>query len=282
MGLFNRFRRLIRSNLNDMISKAENPEKVLDQLLSDMNRQLIDAKKSVASAIADERKLKRRVDETHEQAAEWEERAALALRNQREDLAREALLKRQEFTQHAAEYQKQWQSQQESVDRLKISLRGLEQKREEAQRKRNMLVARARSAEARRRMQQTLRSQSDTSAFDAFDKLSARLDEIEAENEAFEELEGTPQSDSLEREFAKLEGASSDSEKLLEALRKKLALEDQRAQSPESGGADSGGGSTQAPGGSGAGGAEEIDETLEALKRKLREEDKGEKTDGDG
>ncbi len=261
MGLFDRFRRLIRSNLNDMISKAENPEKVLDQLLSDMNRQLIDAKKSVASAIADERKLKRRVDESLEQAEEWEEKAALALRNNREDLAREALLKKQELAQHAEEYKKQWQSQVESVDRLKISLRGLEQKREEAQRKRNMLVARARSAEARRQMQQTLRSQSDTSAFDAFDKLSARLDEIEAENDAFEELEGSSQSDSLEREFAKLEGASSDSEKLLEELRKKLALEDRSAQSTRGGGSVSGQGET-----------EDVDEELEAIKRKLRDE----------
>lgn len=270
MGLFNRFRRLIRSNLNDMISKAENPEKVLDQLLSDMNRQLNDSKKSVAAAIADERRLRKRVDETLEQADEWEEKAALALRSSRDDLAREALLKKQELTQHATDYEKQWQAQREAVDRLKISLRGLEQKRDEAQRKRNMLVARARSAEARRRMQQTMRSQSDTSAFDAFDKLSARLDEIEAENEAFEELEDSSQSDSLEREFAKLEGTNTDSDRLLEALRKKLALEDKRAQStadnahsrPDAGTADSAA-------------ASDVDETLEALKRKLREESEG-------
>lgn len=172
MGLFDRFRRLVQSNINDMISKSENPEKVLNQLIEDMNRQLIDAKKSVASAIADEKKLEKRIADTRAQSDEWERKAILAVRADKEDLARQALERKAALDEFAEEQQKQWQSQHDAVERLKLSLRGLQQKLEESQRKRTLLIARSKRVEAQRKIQETLGGLSDTSAFEAFDRMS--------------------------------------------------------------------------------------------------------------
>jgi phage shock protein A len=94
MGIFSRLKTLISSNVNDLINKAENPEKMLNQLLIDMNTQLIESKKAVAMAIADEKKLERETANQQSQAQEWEKKAMLAVRSGKDDLAREALLRK--------------------------------------------------------------------------------------------------------------------------------------------------------------------------------------------
>src|SRR5690606_40275041 len=92
MGILQRLSLLIRSNINDAISRGENPEKVLNQVIADMREQLARAKQEVAVAIADERKLRAQVDEERKQAADWENRAILAIREGRDDLAKQALI----------------------------------------------------------------------------------------------------------------------------------------------------------------------------------------------
>jgi len=92
MGLFDRLSRLLRSNINDLIAKAENPEKMLVQVIEDMRKQLAQAKQEVAVAIADERKLRMQVEDERKQAREWERRARLAVREGRDDLAKQALV----------------------------------------------------------------------------------------------------------------------------------------------------------------------------------------------
>jgi phage shock protein A len=228
MGIFDRFRRVVKSNLNDLISKAENPEKMLNQLIVDMNEQLIESKKSVASAIADEKKLERAVNQNASQGDEWERKARLALKAGKEDLAREALLRKQEFDNLAGQYKEQWQAQHDSVDKLKSSLRSLQQKIEEAQRKKNLLIARAKRAEAQKRIQSTIGSMGDNSAFAAFDKMAAKVDQIEAEVDAVAEIsDATTQGDDLESQFAQLEAGGAGSDMLLEDLRKKMEVEGQ-------------------------------------------------------
>ncbi|MFW5825933.1 MAG: PspA/IM30 family protein [bacterium] len=270
MGIFDRFRRVVKSNLNDMISKAENPEKMLNQLIVDMNQQLIESKKSVASAIADEKKLERQVKENLAAGQEWERKAMLAVRAGKDDLAKEALIRKQEFDKTAAQYKEQWEAQHESVEKLKSALRGLQQKIEEAQRKKNLLVARARRAEAQKRINETIGGMADTSAFEAFDQMSKRMDQIEAENDAMLEIEGTTESESLEQQFAQLE-AGGNTEQLLEGLKQKMAIEDKTGGSSGTGAAGAtGGGAGESS--DAAGSTEEVDEELEALKRKLNEE----------
>jgi phage shock protein A len=222
MGIFDRFRRVVKSNLNDMISKAENPEKMLNQLIIDMNEQLIESKKSVASAIADEKKLERLMNQQVSQGEEWDRKARLALKAGKEDLAKEALLRKQEFASLATQYQEQWKAQHDSVEKLKQSLRGLQQKIEEAQRKKNLLVARAKRAEAQKRIQSTIGSMADNSAFAAFDKMASKVDRIEAEVDAMAEIEDMSKTDDIESQFAALESSDASADILLEDLRREM------------------------------------------------------------
>jgi phage shock protein A len=227
MGLFSRFKRAVKSNINDMISKAENPEKMLNQLIVEMNEQLIESKKTVAASIADEKKLERQMVMNREQAAEWERKAMLAVKSGEDNLAKEALLRKQEYDNTVRQYQTQWQAQSESVEQLKSALRQLQQKIEEAQRKKNLLIARAKRAQAQKRMQQTMSSMADTSAFEVFDRMSEKVEQIEAEVDAMREIEASSSGDSLERQFQALEASDSSADKLLEDLKAKMAqLED--------------------------------------------------------
>ena len=223
MGIFSRLKTLISSNVNDMISKAEKPEKMLNQLILDMQTQLLESKRAVALAIADEKKLEREVANQESQAQEWEKKAMMAVRAGKDDLAREALLRKQEYDSAAAEYRKQWESQKESVEKLKESLRELQNKIEEAQRKKNLLIARAKRAEAQQKIQNTISSVSgNKSAFDAFDRMAQKIDQVEAHADAAKELEDLSSNTSLEKRFAELERSDSSSDLLLEDLKKKM------------------------------------------------------------
>jgi phage shock protein A len=227
MGLFDRFRRVVKSNLNDMITKAENPQKMLNQLIVDMNEQLIESKKTVAAAIADEKKLERQMNDSLAQAEEWERKAVLAVRAGKDDLAKEALVRQQEHESVANQYRSQWESQHESVEKLKASLRQLQQKIEEAQRKKNLLVARAKRAEAQKRIQTTLSGMSDTSAFEAFDRMASKVDQIEAEAQAMGEIEDMTSTDQdLESRFKALESSNASADLLLEQLKGKMKDEE--------------------------------------------------------
>ncbi|HBK58100.1 MAG TPA: hypothetical protein DDZ37_01815, partial [Spirochaetaceae bacterium] len=134
MGMFERLKTVISSNINSLISKAEDPEKMLNQMIIDMNEQLIESKKAVAMAIADEKKLEREMIENKAKADEWEKKAMLAVRAGRDDLAKEALLRKQEFEGYTTQLSQQWEAQKQSVEKLKEALRQLQTKIEEANR----------------------------------------------------------------------------------------------------------------------------------------------------
>jgi len=223
MGIFSRLKTLVSSNVNDMISKAEKPEKMLNQLLIEMNEQLIESKKAVAMAIADEKKLERETANQTALAQEWERKAMLAVNAGKDDLAKEALLRKQEYEKAAAEYHKQWQSQKTSVDSLKESLRELQSKIEEAQRKKNLLIARAKRAEAQQKIQSTISNVSgNRTAFDAFDRMAAKVDQMEAQADAAKELEDFSSNSSLDKKFAELEKSSDSADLLLLELKEKM------------------------------------------------------------
>jgi phage shock protein A len=206
-----------------MINKAENPEKMLNQLVIDMNQQLIESKKAVAMAIADEKKLERELQNQEGQAKDWEKKAMLAVNAGKDDLAKEALLRKQEHENSAGEYRKQWEAQKASVENLKGSLRDLQNKIEEAQRKKNLLVARAKRAEAQQKIQSTISSVSgNKSAFDAFDRMSAKVDQMEAQADAAKELEDLSANNSLEKKFAELEKSDSTADMMLLELKEKM------------------------------------------------------------
>jgi phage shock protein A len=226
MGIFDRFKTVLSSNINDMISKAENPEKMLNQLLIDMNQQMVESKKSVAMAIADEKKIERELIEQKRQVEEWERKAVIAVKAGRDDLAKEALLRKQEAENYYLQLKPQWESQKAAVEKLKETLRQLQNKIDEAARKKNILIARAKRAEAQQKIQKTLTSMSgNTSAFDTFDRMAKKVDELEARAEASVELADLSQSSSLEKEFAKLESSGAGADLLLEELKQKMITE---------------------------------------------------------
>ena len=223
MGIFQRLKTFISSNVNDMINKAENPEKMLNQLVLDMNEQLIESKKAVAMAIADEKKLERETQNQQAMTQEWERKAMLAVRAGQDDLAKEALLRKQEHENNHVQFKQQWEAQKQSVSKLKDSLRELQAKIEEAQRKKNILIARAKRAEAQQKIQQTMSSVAgNKSSFEAFDRMAQKVDQLEAQADATKELEDFSSGSQLEKRFAELEKSSSSADLLLEDLKSKM------------------------------------------------------------
>ncbi len=252
MGLFSRLGTLIRSNINELINKAEDPEKMLNQVLVDMKSQLVEAKKQVAVAIADEKRLKKQYQQEAAKAAEWERKAMLAIKAGDDNLAKAALARKGEHDEVAETLRQQWEAQKQSVEQLKSALRGLDNKIEEAKRKRNILVSRQKRAEAQRTINETLGNINSTSAFDTFERMSDRVTQLEAEAEATAEISGALPEASLESQFKALE-ASSGVDDQLSALKQKMALQAAEAERKAIGGqvdASAGAGA-----GAGAGGA---------------------------
>ncbi|GMV05157.1 MAG: hypothetical protein AMXMBFR53_14360 [Gemmatimonadota bacterium] len=226
MGIIQKLSTVIKSNINDLISRAENPEKMLNQIILDMRDQLAKAKREVAAAIADERKLKAQLEDEVKQARDWEHRAMLAVKEGRDDLAKQALIRQQEHAERAAMLQQTWQQQAAETEKLKGSLRQLNDKIEEAKRKRNLLIAKQKRAQAQRRIHETMSGLSDTSAFEAFNRMADKIDEEErralAEAEVTEALAG----DTLETQFLRLEAGSGDAnvDAKLAALKQQMGL----------------------------------------------------------
>jgi phage shock protein A len=223
MGLFDRLSTLIRSNINDLISRAENPEKMLNQLIGDMKGQLAKAKQQVASAIADEKKLQADAESMKKQAEDWERRAMLAVQEGRDDLAKQALMRYNEAMQGAQQLHETWVKHKAETESLKGSLRQLNDKIEEAKRKKNILVARARRAEAQQRIQETMSGMSDKSAFESFERMTEKIEQQERKAIAAAELQNEFEGDQLMQQFQALEYKGAPDQQLLE-LKARMGL----------------------------------------------------------
>lgn len=224
MGIFSRLGSLIRSNLNDLIAKAEDPEKMLNQVLVDMKTQLVEAKKQVALAIGDEKRLRKQLEDQKRQSEEWERRAILAVQAGDDELAKEALQRQHEHEDLLGQFQQQWTTQKDAVEKLKEQLHVLNDKIEEAKRKRNLLIARQKRAEAQKTIQATMAGLSDTSAFDTFERMAERIEQIEAEAEAGREINLNLEGDSLTQRFKTLESKKGPSDIALLELKAKMGL----------------------------------------------------------
>jgi len=222
MGIFKRIKDVVKSNVNDLISKAEDPEKMLNQMVVDMREQVVEAKKGVAGAIADEKRLERQMNENKSKAKEWEQKAMIAVRAGKEDLAKQALVRKQEYANYVNDLQPQYDAQHAAVMKLKDQLKGLQNKIDEAQRKKNILIARAKRAETTKKIQATMGSLSNNSAFDVFDRMSNKVDKIEAEADALAELSDMSEDSSLDAQFKELESSGSSADLLLEELKAKM------------------------------------------------------------
>ena len=226
MGIFDRLSTLLKSNINDLISKAENPEKMLDQIVTDMKNQLARAKQQVAAAIADEKRLKDQAESEYKAAQDWEAKAMLAVKEGRDDLAKQALVRHGEHLENAQTLETTWQSHQMETEKLKNSLRDLNDKIQEAGRKKNLLLARQRRAQAQQKISETMSSMSEKSAFEAFARMEEKITSNERMIKASSEIDEEFSGDRLAHDFKRLEksaGSASADQQLL-ALKQKMGF----------------------------------------------------------
>ncbi|HEX2877689.1 MAG TPA: PspA/IM30 family protein [Polyangiaceae bacterium] len=263
MGFFQRLATLIKSNLNDLISRSEDPERMLNQIVEDMTTQLGEAKKMVALSIADEKRLEKQTQQELEAAAGWEKRAMLAVKASNDDLAKEALARKKEHESTAEQFKDQWQKQKQSVDQLKLALRALNSKIEEAKRKKNLLIARKKRAEAQKAIQETMGGLRNASAFETFDRMAGKIEQMEAEASAQAELNEEYSGDVLAHKFQQLEQTKGAEEDLL-ALKRKMGLAPPEPEPPKARVAAT-------AGGAGGGGSELDAAEQEELARALAE-----------
>lgn len=204
MGLFDRLSRVVRANLNDLVSKAEDPEKVLEQAVIDMQEDLVQLRQAVARTIAEQKRTEQRYNQDFTEAKKWEERAKLALSKGDENLAREALTRKKSLSDTATAYKTQLEQQTTMVESLRRNLVALEGKISEAKTKKNMLQARAKAANANAELQRTLGGIGTSSATGAFERMENKVLDMEATSQAAGELAGF----GIDQQFAQLESST--------------------------------------------------------------------------
>lgn len=214
MAVLERVATLVRANLNDLIDRAEDPEKMIKQVILDMENQLLQVKTQVAVAMADQHLLRKKQQEHEDQAAEWMKKAELAVDKQQDDLARAALARYQSFTKLAEDYGRQSGDQKLQVDTLRNALEKLDQKLNEARAKSDLLVAQHRRARALDRATQAQLAIGDRSTVADFDRLRSKVVRSEAISQAKAELVA----DDVDRRFEVLE-KEDEIGRLLDALK---------------------------------------------------------------
>jgi phage shock protein A len=203
MALLERVSTLIRANLNDLIDKAENPEKLIKQVILDMENQLLQVKTQVAIAIADQHLLAKKQKENDERIAEWNRKAEMAVGKNQDDLARAAIERSLQYQQRKESFVQQVADQKLQVETLKNALSKLQQKLEEAQAKSELLMAQHRRARTLTKAADAHAKMGDHSAVATFDRMKEKVMRSEAIGQAKTEL--MAESDSLDDRFAQLE-----------------------------------------------------------------------------
>jgi len=218
MGIFTRLRDIISSNINAMLDRAEDPEKLIRLMIQEMEDTLVEIKASCASAMAAQTKVRRQLDEAADACAGWEQKAALALEKGRDDLAREALLEKRRYQTRQDALDREHQDLKALVDQYQEDIVKLEEKLGLVREKQRMLIQRHLHARHKYRAEQEIRRAETSEAWLRFDKLQNRVERMEAEAELVN-LGRTPD---LEAELARL-GTDQEIEKELEALKRKKA-----------------------------------------------------------
>lgn len=218
MALLERVSTLIRANLNDLIDKAEDPEKMIKQVILDMQNQLMQVKTQVAIAIADQHVLEKKQKENGEKEAEWIRKAELAVDKKQDDLARAALERSMSFKQMAESFNSLMADQRTEVDNLKSALHKLEQKLAEAQSKSEMLIAQHRRSRALAKASDAQIAIGDKSKTATFDRMQNKVRRAEAVSQAKAEMV----SDNIDDKLAALE-KQDEIEKLLKEIKSRRA-----------------------------------------------------------
>ncbi|NET01211.1 MAG: PspA/IM30 family protein [Sphaerospermopsis sp. SIO1G2] len=200
MEIFRRLVRIVRANLNNLINGAEDPEQVLEQVVAEMQSNLIEMRQGIAAAIATQKRTERQGLAAQSQAEEWYSRAQLALQQNNENLAREALNKRQAYQKTSQSLFEQIEQQTQIVEKLKRDVKSLELKIAEVKTKKDMYIARARSAQASFKLKEMLSDVYGTSTSSALERMEDQVMQMESKAEVIGQLSD----DNLEKRFADL------------------------------------------------------------------------------
>ena len=264
MGLFDRVSRVVRSNLNAAVSSAEDPAKILDQTIIDMQEDLVQLRMATATAIASQKRMQQQSNQAQTEANNWQQRAQLALQKGDENLAREALSRKKVQSETSAAIKAQLDQQSGTVDTLKRNLIGLESKISEAKTKKDMLKARAQAAKANEQLQSAVGALGTSTAMGAFERMEEKVLQMEARGQAAAEIAGAD----LESQFAALEsGGDVDDE--LEAMKAQLLSGSSTNQALPAGAPASASGGAPATSTPAAPKDAAVDAELEDLKRQL-------------
>lgn len=207
MAIFERIGDLVRANINDLIDKTEDPEKMVKQIIIDMEDQLRTATQGLGTAMGSLNQVKKQLAVAQEQSNVWQGKAKQCLEQGNEELAKKALENKVGQDKMVTQYQEMVNSMEAQVDEIKSQIDVLKQKLEEARSKQAMLVARSQMADAKNKMAKTLGNMDSKSAFAKMDKMEKKIEAKEAEASAMSEVSGIEESDS--DPFAKMDKENS-------------------------------------------------------------------------
>jgi len=216
MGIFSRFSDIISSNINAMLDRAEDPEKMIKMMIREMEDTLVEIKSSCASVIAERKKLERQLEEVNSRKNLWTERADLAVSKGRDDLAREALIEKRRFSELSEALHDEIDEHSGLIEQYHRDILELEQKLTTAKEKKRILVQRHKRASSRKRAQSEIRKMDNVETMHRFEDLERRIDSMEAEADLVnygkkptldEEFESLSADEEIERELAKLKAA---------------------------------------------------------------------------
>ena len=214
MGIFTRFRDIISSNINAILDKAEDPEKLIKLMIREMEDTLVEIKAACAGAMASSKKVQRQLDALHERIRYWEEKAEIAVKKGRDDLAREALIEKRRFTNRLDGLESEFSEHNLLIEQYQDHIRQLEDKLKSARDKQRLLVQRHIHASRKRQAQEEIRRVDSSEAMLKFDELENRIERMEAEAD----LVNFGKKTALEAEFDVL-GVDEEIEKELQALK---------------------------------------------------------------
>ncbi|MBR1739903.1 MAG: PspA/IM30 family protein [Ruminococcus sp.] len=207
MAIFQRIGDLIRANINDLLDKAEDPEKMIKQLILDMEKELANGTEVLGQAIANQKQMQKGLEKAQAESQSWENKAKLALKAGNQDLAKQALAKKVNADKQAEEYQRLYDQATVQAETIRSQVEALKLKLDEARTRQSTLIARSKMADAQKSMSKSIGNIDSSSAYSKFNKMEEKIAAKEAQAEAFSEISGASQL--VNDPFADLESNSA-------------------------------------------------------------------------
>lgn len=218
MSIFNRISDILKANINDLLDRAEDPEKMVKQIIADMEEQVRDATEALGQAMASEKQAYAQLEKARQNSREWEDKAELAINAGNEELARKALTSKVEVDKNIQAFQVSYDQIAAQTSELHSRVEVLRQKLEEARQRQNMLIARAKMADATENVATAMTQTDPNSALAKLEKMERKVEDKEARAEAFAEMSG-------ETVFAKDEFAELETNQAVDAELQRLMKE---------------------------------------------------------